>query len=146
MNVLESARTEDRRAREPATIVVADDQPVILTVISQVLAPEYTIVGTYSTGPDLLREVGALRPDLVILDISMEPMSGFAVARALAAMQVRAKVLFLSIHEDSALVAAAMEEGAKGYVFKSRIDTDLKLAVETILAGNTFFSPRAADV
>ncbi len=147
MNIPQSkARLGKWSQARPAKIVIVDDQPAILPVISQILSPEYAIVGSYGSGPDLLREIATLNPDIVILDVSMEAMSGFDVARALREMHVPAKVLFLSIHEDSFLVTGAIDEGAEGYVFKSRMDTDLKAAVGAVLAGGTFVSHGAVEV
>ncbi len=147
MNVPQS---QDRLGKwsqaRPARVVIADDQPAILKVISQTLSPDYTIVGSYGSGPDLLRDVASLHPDLIILDVSMEGMSGFDVARALRRMHMPARIVFLSIHEDSALVSAAIDEGAEGYVFKSRMDTDLREAVATILAGGSFVSHGAVQI
>ncbi len=85
----------------------------------------------------------ALNPDLIILDISLGDMAGFEVARRLKKAGVPAKVIFLTVHENIDFVRAAFDVGAVGYVYKSRISSDLIDAIDTICAGGHFSS---ADV
>ena len=74
-------------------------------------------------------------PDLIILDISLGDMTGFEVARRLKKSGNTAKIIFLTVHEDIDFVRAAFDLGASGYVFKSRISSDLITAIDTVLCG-----------
>jgi DNA-binding NarL/FixJ family response regulator len=78
------------------------------------------------------------------LDISLGDLSGFDVARRLRDRPSRAKIIFLSIHEDVEFVTASLDIGACGYVFKSRVVEDLRKAIEIVYAGGRFVSPTFA--
>ncbi len=124
-------------------IIIADDQAEILEVASQVLAPEYSIVATFTSGQALLEQAATLQAEIMVLDISMGEMSGFDVAQVLRQSGNQSKIIFLSVHEDAGFVRAAMDCGAAAYVFKSRMSSDLKEAIRQVVAGGTFISPNS---
>jgi DNA-binding NarL/FixJ family response regulator len=122
------------------SLLLADDNPAVLETLIEMLEPAYRVAAALRTGASVLEEVAALRPDLVILDISLGDLTGFEVAKRLKDTGCPAKIIFLSVHEDIDFVNAAFELGASGYVFKSRITADLTKAIDTVLNGGQFAS------
>jgi DNA-binding NarL/FixJ family response regulator len=98
------------------------------------------VVGAVSDGDAVLREYFRLRPDVIVLDISMGELSGIDVARTLVHSGCTAKIVFLTVHEDSDFLNAAMDAGGSAYVVKSRVSTDLTTAIEAALSGKHFVS------
>jgi DNA-binding NarL/FixJ family response regulator len=93
-----------------------------------------------SDGQAALDATLALQPDLVILDISMPRMSGIEVARELKRRSNSAKIVFLTVHEDSDILATCFAAGGLGYVVKVLMETDLIPAMNEALAGREFIS------
>jgi len=122
------------------SLLLADDNPALLETLIEMLEPSYKVAVALRNGASVLEEVSALRPDLVILDISLGDLTGFEVARRLKGIGCPAKIIFLSVHEDIDFVNAAFELGASGYVFKSRITADLTKAIDAVLNGGQFAS------
>jgi DNA-binding NarL/FixJ family response regulator len=124
-------------------LLLADDNPEIRETLVDMLQPAHVVVAALSDGASVLQQAATLNPDLIILDISLGDMAGFEVARRLTKAGVAAKVIFLTVHENIDFVRAAFDLGAVGYVYKSRISSDLIDAIDTICAGRRFSS---ADV
>lgn len=121
-------------------LVLADDNPEVLETLTDMLQPDYVVAGALSDGASVLRQVAVLKPDVIILDISLPDMTGFDVVRQLKKTGTTAKVIFLTVHENIDFVRAAFELDAAGYVFKSRISSDLVEAINTISNGGRFSS------
>jgi DNA-binding NarL/FixJ family response regulator len=118
----------DRKTRRPRVLLV-DDNREILELADSTLATACTIIGKVMSGRDALAAVQSLTPDVIVLDISMPGMNGFEVAEKLGAEVSPPAIVFLSVYEDEALIRAAYALGASGYVVKSRISSELALAV-----------------
>ena len=125
---------------EPVRVLLVDDSDSMIQRAAAILAPECVIVGTANNGADALDAIGTLRPDVVVLDISMPGLSGLQVASALRHQGSSAAVVFLTVHDDQDFVAAAQEAGGTGYVVKRRLASDLMLAVQEAHAGRSFVS------
>ena len=121
-------------------IVLADDNSGVLDQVSRVLAKRYEIVAALKEGEMVVRECLRLKPDVVILDISMGDVSGIDLARELRDSGCESKVVFLTVHEDYDFVKAAIGSGALAYVVKSRLNADLVFAVEAAMAEKLFVS------
>ena len=121
-------------------IVVADDLPEIRDKVAQLLRDDFDVVGSAQNGEEAIEAAAALDADLLILDISMPGLNGIQVAARLREWGCRAKVIFLTIHEDQDYLEAAFSVGAQGYVFKSRLATDLIPAAREVLQGQRFSS------
>jgi DNA-binding NarL/FixJ family response regulator len=121
-------------------LVLADDNPEVLETLTDMLQPDFVVAGALSDGASVLRLVAVLKPDVIILDISLPDMTGFDVVRQLKKSGATAKVIFLTVHENIDFVRAAFELDAAGYVFKSRISSDLVEAIKTICNGGRFSS------
>lgn len=122
------------------SILLADDNSAVLNNVTRVLRAKYDIVAAVKDGAAVLEEFPRLRPDVIVLDISMGEVNGIDVARQLRDSGCRSKIIFLTVHEDSDFVNAAMSTGASAYVVKSRLSTDLVSAIEAVLAGKLFVS------
>lgn len=126
-----------------ATILLADDNSAIIDHVSSLLAgyDEYQVVGALNNGAAVLREYERLRPDVIVLDISMELVSGIDVAQHLRDRGCHSKIIFLTVHEDADFVTAAMGAGGSAYVIKSRLGMDLIAAIYAALCNKFFVSP-----
>jgi len=124
-----------------ASVLLADDSPSMLQEARRILEPEFQIVGTVDDGEAVLEATRTLKPDVLILDISMGVMSGLEAARLLTRIGSKAKIVFLTVHNDQDFVEEAFSAGAVGYVIKPRLGTDLPVAVREALIGHTFVSP-----
>jgi DNA-binding NarL/FixJ family response regulator len=120
--------------------MLADDHPDLLHVITDLLRPEFDIVGAVADGTTLMNEGARLKPDVIITDISMPGVSGIQAGRNLLEAHACKAVVVLSIHSDPALVKMAFEAGIRGYVLKATAGEELIPAIHRIVAGGTFFS------
>lgn len=122
-------------------ILLADDHPGALAQAAGRLREDYEVVGTVTNGLDLLEAAQRLDPDVIVLDISMPKLNGFEAAQRLKQSGCRSKLVFLTVWEDVDFVREALSVGADAYVVKSRLASDLKLAVSEVLAEHKFVSP-----
>jgi|HubBroStandDraft_6_1064221.scaffolds.fasta_scaffold00280_20 DNA-binding NarL/FixJ family response regulator len=121
-------------------VLLADDLTPVLSAVAKLLQGSFEIVGIVSDGQAALDETLALKPDVVVLDISMPGMSGIEVARELKKRGSTAKIVFLTVHEDSDILATCLAAGGLGYVVKVLMETDLIPAMNDALAGREFVS------
>jgi DNA-binding NarL/FixJ family response regulator len=124
-----------------ARLLLADDHAAMLGKSVHLLEGEFEIVGTVGNGLDLLVAAARLDPDVVVLDITMPGLDGIQAARRLQHAGCRAKLVFLTVHEDPDYVQAAMDAGGAAYVAKPRLASDLIPAVHAALEGRRFVSP-----
>jgi CheY-like chemotaxis protein len=122
-------------------VLLADDHSKMRDTVAQLLKSECEIVGSVENGKQLIDAAFNLDPDVIVLDISMPVLNGIEAARHLKKSGSRAKVIFLTMHADDELVAAAVQAGALGYVLKSRVVRDLLTAIREVRQGHTFASP-----
>jgi DNA-binding NarL/FixJ family response regulator len=126
-----------------AKVLIADDHSVVLAGIRQILHEHgHEIVGTVEDGHALVEAALAIPADVIVLDIAMPVLNGIEAARRIRATNERVKILFLSMHTDSAYLREAFRAGANGYLIKSSAISELAAAVEDVLAGGTYVSPR----
>ncbi|RZI80615.1 MAG: response regulator transcription factor [Rubrivivax sp.] len=132
----------------PIRVVLADDHGVVRLGLRALLnsAPGIQVVGEASDGHEALSLVEALKPDIVIMDVSMAGMDGVAATRELARRQVSTRVLALTMHEEEAYLVPLLEAGAMGYVVKSAASSMLLLAIQAVSQGRRFVRPEAAGV
>lgn len=125
------------------TVLLADDNSAVLDHVRKMLekGQEYKIVAAISDAVVVVREYHRLRPDLILLDISMGPTSGIDIARQLRDSGCTAKIIFLTVHEDSDYVNAAIGAGGSAYVVKSRLNMDLLSAINAVFCNKLFVSP-----
>jgi DNA-binding NarL/FixJ family response regulator len=124
-------------------VLLVDDSEQTLARAATVLSAGRgcVIVGKATNGCEALEAAAALNPDVVVLDISMPDMNGFELARRLRSSGCTAPLVFLTVHEEEELVLAARKAGALGYVVKTRLASDLEVAVRQARDGKPFQSP-----
>jgi DNA-binding NarL/FixJ family response regulator len=123
-------------------ILVVDDFEKFRQFVVEMLGkrPELQVVGEASDGLEALQKAVELRPDLILLDISLPSLSGIEVARQMRSLVPESKIIFLTRESSSDVVQEALGLGARGYVNKNMVLADLFAAVETVLLGMTFVS------
>ena len=107
------APTRRHGERRP-TVLLADDNVLILERVSRLLAANFDVVAAVTNGQKALKACLLLDPDVVVLDVSMPELDGFQVARALKRAASRATIVMLSMHESDDYVGVAIESGARG--------------------------------
>jgi DNA-binding NarL/FixJ family response regulator len=123
-------------------ILVVDDHDVVRQGVRLILRghPEWQVIAEAEDGVEAIDKTRSLDPDLVILDFSMPRKDGLEVLRELTRLQVRSKVLILTMHDSKELGAVVQKAGASGYVIKTHAARDLIRAVQDIFDGGTYFS------
>lgn len=130
----------------PIRVLVCDDHAVVREGIRHVLAgePGFEVVAEAATGEQALTLAREVRPDVIVLDVTMPGESGLRVAPRLRAAVPGARVLILSMHDNAEYVREGVRAGASGYVLKDSAAAELRLAVRAVHAGGTYFSTPAA--
>lgn len=128
---------------QKTTILLADDNSAILDYVARMLEKEaaYDIVAAISDGSTVPHEYARLKPEIIIMDISLGDLSGIDIAHQLRDSGCRAKIIFLTVHEDSDYLNAGIGAGGSAYVVKSRLSQDLVPAIHAVLADKLFVSP-----
>jgi two-component system response regulator DegU len=124
------------------TILLADDNAPVLRHVGKMLEKEknYKILAAISDGASVVPESLRLRPDVIILDISMGEISGIDIARTLRDSGCGARIVFLTVHEDADYMNAAIGAGGSAYVVKPRLSADLLSAIRAVLSNKLFVS------
>jgi DNA-binding NarL/FixJ family response regulator len=130
----------DAGSCEAIRVLLVDDNAATLARVSVALAPGCEIVGAVGDGQAALAAAGELSPDVIVLDISMQGMNGFELARRLRQAGSTAVLVFLTVHNEHEFIVAARDVGALGYVEKPRLAIDLLHAVREARAGRPFFA------
>lgn len=115
-------------------ILVVDDNERVRKGVIDILrsGQNLEVCGEAKDGNDAIRKARELRPDVILLDISMPGMNGLEVARAVRQELAAAKILILSQHDPASFLASAIQAGANGCVDKGRLATDLLSSIESI--------------
>mgnify|MGYP003574406185 CR=1 FL=1 len=124
-------------------IVVADDHPVLREGLKQLLSERegFEVVGEAGDGRELVRRATELRPDVVVIDLTMPGMNGIQAARKLRGVLPDAKLIVLTVREEEELVYEALRAGVNAYVLKGHGVDDLAGAIDAALRGERYLSP-----
>ena len=123
-------------------VLLADDHRMVAEGLKSLLTPDFDLVGVVEDGHALLREVAALRPDVVVTDITMPHLSGIEALARLREDFPTVRVVILTMHQDVAYARRAFALGASGYVLKNAAPEELVLAIRAALANRTFVTPQ----
>jgi DNA-binding NarL/FixJ family response regulator len=131
-----------------AKILIADDHVMIRDGVKSLLSKnkELSVAGEASNGAEALEKYKSIKPDLLILDISMPDMNGMDAAEQILKVDPDAKIIILSMYDDEDYISRCMEYGVKGYVVKNETGSELDYAVNTVLKGQTYFSNQVQKV
>ena len=122
-------------------VLLADDHRIVLEGLRGLLEPEFEIVGAVEDGRTLVAEAKRLRPDLVVVDISMPELNGIDAARQIKKFDASIRVVFLTMHADAGYAASAFEAGASGFVLKHSAPQELITALRDAMLGRTYVTP-----
>jgi two-component system, NarL family, response regulator NreC len=127
----------------PIRILIADDHGVIRAGLRALLSglPDLEVVGEAVDGRDTLRKSMELKPNIVIMDLSMPEMGGVEATRQLAQIASDIRVLILTVHEDESLLKEVIRAGASGYIIKRAVEDELIHAIRVVARGDMYVHP-----
>jgi DNA-binding NarL/FixJ family response regulator len=128
------------------TIVLVDDHAVVRAGVKRLLEQEplFEVIGEAESGEKAYQIFGELKPDVMVMDLSMPGMGGLEGIRRILMRYEKAKILVLSMHEDLSFANQALKLGAKGYLTKNTLADDLVKSIETVTQGDVFLSDEIA--
>ena len=128
------------------TIVLVDDHAVVRAGVRRLLEQEplFEVIGEVESGEKAYQIFGELKPDVMVMDLSMPGMGGLEGIRRILMRYEKAKILVLSMHEDLSFANQALKLGAKGYLTKNTLADDLVKSIETVTKGDVFLSDEIA--
>ena len=128
-------------------ILLADDHAVVRQGFKMILAaqPDMDIVGEAANGREAVDLAEQLRPDVVVMDVSMPELNGIEATRRLASSVPHARVVALSMHTDSVYVREILPAGARGYLLKDSGAADLVAAIRAVASGESYLSPAVSN-
>jgi DNA-binding NarL/FixJ family response regulator len=128
----------------PIRVMVVDDHAVVREGIRHVLsdANAYSVAGEAGNASEAIASVGALLPDVIILDVSMPGGSGLGAVAELLERSPKSRVLMLSVHDDAQYVLESVRAGAHGYLRKDSTPAELRAAIAAVHGGQRYYSPQ----
>jgi DNA-binding NarL/FixJ family response regulator len=129
-------------------VVLVDDHAIVRSGLKAVLgtARDIEVVGEANDGREALTQIDRLKPDVVVMDLTMGEMDGITATKALAEREQAPRVLVLTMHAEEEYLLPVLEAGAAGYLVKSAADRELIEAVRTVARGELYVSPSAGRV
>ncbi len=122
-------------------VLIVDDHKLFAEGVAQVLEARCEVVGQLTDGATLLETAARLRPDLILLDMSLPDISGLDLLRDLKKRRLESHVMILSMHRDPRLAAEALKAGASGFLLKEATADELMAAVDAVLDGRVYLTP-----
>jgi DNA-binding NarL/FixJ family response regulator len=116
-------------------VLLADNHPPLLAAVRRLLAPDFDVVGEATDGAEAVRLASTLQPDVMVIDLAMPRMGGIEAIRQVSRARSSPAIVALTVLSDPAVLAAALEAGARGYVLKSQAGIELIPAIRAALAG-----------
>jgi DNA-binding NarL/FixJ family response regulator len=126
-------------------VLLADDHILLLGAFEKLLAGVCDIVGQVSDGRALMAAADELKPDLIVLDISMPLLNGLEAGRQIKRKLRTVKLVFLTMNEDADLAAEAFKAGASAYLLKRSAASELPAAIREVMQGRSYITPLVAD-
>ncbi len=128
-------------------VLLADDHAILRKGIRMLIdaQPDLEVVGEAKTGREAIEEARKLKPDVVVMDVSMPELNGIEGTRQICDELTQTKVIGLSMHKDSVYVRELLRAGARGYLLKDSEDDDLLRAIRAVSRGEAFLSPAVSD-
>jgi DNA-binding NarL/FixJ family response regulator len=132
----------------PLRILIADDHGIVRRGVRALLESQsgWRVCGEAATGAEAVCKARQLKPDVIVMDITMPELSGWEATRQIRAQVPGATVLILSMHETGQAVREVLKAGAQGYVLKSDLDRNLIAAVRALGHGERFFSQKVSEI
>ena len=129
-------------------ILIADDHEVVRRGIAAQIShrPDWKVVAEATNGREAVTLALSLKPDLIVLDLTMPELNGLAAASRILEALPEARILILTVHESEQLLREILAAGARGYVLKSDAGRILMAALETLLEDGSFFTPKVGKM
>jgi DNA-binding NarL/FixJ family response regulator len=136
-------RTPNVKGRNMPRVLIVDDHAFIRRGVQGILHsfPEWELCGEADNGQEAVRLAEALRPEIIIMDVSMPGLNGLEATRIICDLLPSTKILLLTLHSSTELVRSAFRAGARGYVLKSDAENELVRALNAIALDGTYVSP-----
>jgi DNA-binding NarL/FixJ family response regulator len=122
-------------------VLLADDHTLLLGAFEKLLSPECDIVGQVSDGRALVTAAETLKPDIIVLDISMPLLNGLEAGRQIKLRTRDVRLVFLTMNEDTDLAAEAFRSGASAYLLKRSATSELLTAIHEVMRGHSYITP-----
>jgi two-component system, NarL family, invasion response regulator UvrY len=131
---------------QKVTIVLVDDHAVVRAGVRRLLEQEtlFEVIGEAESGEKAYKIFGELKPDVMVMDLSMPGMGGLESIRRILMRHERARILVLSMYEDLSFANQALKLGAKGYLIKNTLGDDLVKSIQMVARGEIFLSDEIA--
>ncbi len=128
-------------------ILLADDHTMVRQGFRMILSaqPDMEIVGEAGNGREAVELAGELKPDVVVMDVSMPELNGIEATRRISEALPRTRVLALSMYKDSVYVREILRAGARGFLLKDAVDRDLLAAVRAVAGGEGYLHPAVSE-
>lgn len=121
-------------------IVIVDDHQLVAEGIQSILESydDLTVVGTLNTGRAIVEQLDTLRPDVILMDLNMPELGGLSATEIVLERRPEIRVVILSMHDNPEYISSALSHGAMGYILKDVATDEIKLAIDTVMAGQRY--------
>jgi two-component system response regulator NreC len=128
-------------------IVLAEDHTILREGLKSLLSSsqDFEVIGEAADGREAIRCVEKLKPDLILIDLSMPRMNGMEAIREIRRISKEVKILVLTVHKSEEYVLATFKAGADGYVLKDATHEELLMAIQSVLKGRNYISPEISE-
>jgi DNA-binding NarL/FixJ family response regulator len=126
-------------------VLLADDHTLLLEAFQKLLADECEIVGVATNGRALVTAAATLRPDVIVVDVTMPLLNGIDAARQIKQTDPDVRIIFLTMNEDPNLAAEAFRAGASGYLLKRSAASELVTAIREVVKHRSYITPLVAE-
>jgi len=132
---------------ERKRIVIAEDHTILREGLRMLLSsnPAFEVVGEAQDGLEAIRAVESLKPDLILMDLSMPRMNGVGAIQEIKKLNPSTKILVLTVHKTEEHILTALKTGAEGYILKDATRGELMLALDNIFSGRSYLSPGISE-
>jgi DNA-binding NarL/FixJ family response regulator len=131
----------NRKADTRARVLLAEDHPAVAEDLRALLTSEFDVIATVGDGDGLVAAADTLTPDVIVTDIAMPGLDGMAAAGEILQRNPRARIVFVTVHNDAEMVQKALATGVLGYVLKLTAGDELVPATHAALRGERYVSP-----
>jgi len=126
-------------------VLLADDHTLLLGALEKLLSEDCDVVGQVSDGRALVAAAEQLKPDVIVLDVSMPLLNGVEAARQIKQKLKNVKLVFLTMNEDADVAAEAFRAGASAYLLKRSATSELPLAIREVMQGRSYVTPLVTE-
>ncbi len=121
-------------------VMIVDDHPMVAEGIQSILESydDIVVVGTLGNGRDALDRMETLNPDVILMDLNMPDLGGLTATEIMLEQRPDTRIVILTMHDNPEYISSAMSHGAMGYLLKDVPTDEIKLAIDTVMAGKTY--------